>query len=89
MPRSRRRLSSSRSAISSNDSTLTREGHFVGTLLYASPEQIRGRVVDGRSDLYALGVLLYESAAATHPFEARELQAIVHRQPHPKFSAAK
>lgn len=48
---------------------LTREGDFVGTFAYASPEQIIAAPVDGRSDLYSLGVLLYRLTTGRRPFE--------------------
>jgi tetratricopeptide (TPR) repeat protein len=47
---------------------LTKEGQFTGSLLYASPEQCGGSAVDAASDLYALGVMLYELATAKNPF---------------------
>ncbi|WP_437720595.1 serine/threonine-protein kinase [Sorangium sp. So ce861] len=47
---------------------LTGQGSVVGTLRYMAPEQIAGRAVDGRADLYALGVVLYEMLAGTHPY---------------------
>ncbi len=50
------------------DSTLTAAGAAVGTLRYMSPEQLRGRAVDPRSDLFSLGVILYEAALGRHPF---------------------
>lgn len=48
---------------------LTREGDFVGTFAYASPEQLVAAPVDGRSDLYSLGVLLYRLCTGRRPFE--------------------
>jgi tetratricopeptide (TPR) repeat protein/predicted Ser/Thr protein kinase len=51
--------------------TQTREGMIVGTPLYLSPEQAMGVEVDTRSDLFALGSLLYECIAGKPPFDAR------------------
>ena len=54
----------------SGDEAVTRQGEFVGTFAYASPEQISGDHVDGRSDLYSMGVLLYRLLTGKRPFDA-------------------
>lgn len=66
---------------------LTAEGLACGTPPYMSPEQISGQQVDGRSDLYSLGVLLYESLAGKRPFNADNLlgwlECHTQREPEP------
>ena len=70
-----------------DDARLTREGTIVGTLHYLSPEQLNGGMGDGRSDIFALGAVLYEMLTAQRAFEgasqAMVIAAILERDPPP------
>ena len=63
----------------------TRTGSFIGTIEYCAPEQIEGREVDARTDVYALACVLYECLAGTPPFhrpsEVAVLNAHLHAPP--------
>ncbi len=61
-----------------HDSSLTGEGRTLGTPAYMSPEQFRGGDIDGRSDLYALGVILFLCVTGRMPYVSEDLFALGH-----------
>ncbi|HEX7253422.1 MAG TPA: protein kinase, partial [Thermoanaerobaculia bacterium] len=68
-------------AHSATESRLTKTGTLVGTVAYLSPEQVASRAFDGRSDVYSLGVVLYECLVGEPPFTG-EVQSILYRIVH-------
>ncbi len=57
--------------------TLTDPGTVIGTLAYMSPEQVKGQKVDYRSDIFSLGVVLYEMLVGRCPFEGSSQRAVI------------
>jgi serine/threonine-protein kinase len=69
------------------DASLTRTGQVVGTITYMSPEQINAQMVDGRTDIFSTGVMLYELLTYSLPFDGKDTAAtllkIIHEPPPP------
>ncbi len=61
------------------DSDLTQSDQFVGSPGFMSPEQLKGGVADGRSDLFALGVILYQLLTGRSPFEGESVSEVLYK----------
>jgi hypothetical protein len=68
-------------------SELTREGQSIGSPAYMSPEQALGRAADGRSDLFSLGIVLYEMLTGQKPFTGADTSAVLYQIVHEKPAA--
>ncbi len=55
----------------------TQEGHILGTVAYMSPEQAEGKAVDRRSDVFSIGIILYEMVTGQRPFEGNSTASII------------
>ncbi|MCP2936417.1 protein kinase, partial [Salmonella enterica subsp. enterica serovar Typhimurium] len=67
-------------------SNLTQAGTVMGTPSYMSPEQLAGKKIDGRSDLFSLGVMLFQLVCGKLPFEGDSMAQLMFRianEPHP------
>jgi serine/threonine-protein kinase len=65
------------SVATATDVQLTDPNIFMGTMAYAAPEQLRGGVIDARTDIYALGVIAYEMLTGHRPFETEDQASLI------------
>ncbi|MCF8151686.1 MAG: CHASE2 domain-containing protein [Sulfuritalea sp.] len=74
------------------DSSKTKTGMVLGTPSFMSPEQLAGKKIDGRSDLFSLGVMLYQMSCGKLPFEGDSMAQLMFRianEPHPDIRSVK
>jgi serine/threonine protein kinase len=66
-------------AAKSGDTQLTKTGYVIGSPKYMAPEQILGKKVDERADIYSLGVILYEMLAGNPPYSRGDHMSVMYQ----------
>ena len=66
-------------AASSGDTQLTKTGYVIGSPKYMAPEQILGKKVDERADIYSLGIILYEMLCGEPPYHRGDHMAVMYQ----------
>ena len=66
-------------AAKSGDTQLTKTGYVIGSPKYMAPEQILGKKVDERADIYSLGVIMYEMLAGTPPYSRGDHMSVMYQ----------
>jgi serine/threonine protein kinase len=82
-------LHSGAQQIGESTDALTRSGFIMGTIPYMSPEQVREQPIDHRSDIFSLGIVLYEMLAGERPFRGKDLELVgaILRDPPPPLDS--
>jgi serine/threonine-protein kinase len=74
-------------AAKSGDTQLTKTGYVIGSPKYMAPEQILGKKVDERADIYSLGVIMYEMLAGTPPYSRGDHRSVMYQHVQGKAQA--
>ena len=75
-------------AAKSGDTQLTKTGYVIGSPKYMAPEQILGKKVDERADIYSLGVIMYEMLAGNPPYSRGDHMSVMYQHVQGKAAAA-